>query len=288
MLWRESVSEILEDESPFRESIFLNIHALHTGYGKDLDPAVMNTDAFYAFHSIFEFCAFSEVQFLNLMEERIKEYWIKDYAEYCEKPPSRGNPSLKSLEIMRTRIVKHMSQIQMTLRVIRIRGDSRWPRTTDRVDVEIAIKAANQLESDFDYLLFRARNVRDSISDLISHCRACQAANAHTDYTPLAIALIYMTLLIFTTSFFSMNFKGLENLSVWVYFVLATGLIIALTTALWLWPKLHDSLGPFSWKAPQKKPIESMDSESEKTEKRATPTHFPKSWLHRRRTTLPV
>ena len=279
-----------------------NSRLFQTCYGENLNPGLKVVDAFYAFHEIFEACAFSELQFLNLMEKQVNQYWAKRLTEYHKEATTQGDPTLVSLERTRMHIEEHVQRLQATLRLIEHRGDPQWPRATAGKDVEKAEAAARQLEEDFHYLVDRARIIRDKYLDLIGHLHASQKAipetdynlqapqkvTPQTDYTKPVMALVLIAFQIFLTSFFSMNFKELQNLSVWIYFVVSTPLVLSLTTVFFFWSKLSSFASTFNRNPERKERSTSIRHEPEKTEDRPFSTRFHLPVLYRRRTTLPV
>ena len=258
-----------------------------------MNQELIKIDAFYAFHEIFEFCAFSEVQFLNLIQKQVEQHQTEKYMKNSRKLVDKSDFSIRSLNRYKTTVEKHISQIKMTLDVVRSRGDREWPRAIDHIYRERTEAAARQLEDDFEHLLSRAKNIGEKLDDCIyesllennkAQTATAETATAQTGYPTPMMALLCIALPIYITSFFSMNFKELQNLSVWIYFVVSTPLMLSLITVLVFWSKLSN-LVP----SPNRKEIlTSMEQESEKTEERATPTRFQKSWLRRRRTRLPV
>ena len=253
-----------------------------------MDPELIRIDAFYAFHEIFEFCAFSEVQFLNLMQKQVEQHQSEKYMKRSRESADGSNFSIRSLNRQKTMVEKHISQLQMTLNVVRSRGDRQWPRAIDYIYRERTEAAARQLEDDFVHLLSRAKNIGEKVDDCIYGSlledNKAQTATAQTGYPTPVIAWVCFGLPIYITSFFSMNFKELQNLSVWIYFVVSTPLMLSLITVFVYWSKLSN-LVP----SPDRKDVPtSTDPESEKIKERATPTRFPKSWLRRRRARLPV
>lgn len=272
----------LENNTPGihpKDPVYQSAQLLHTSYGGNLDPELTRIDAFYAFHKIFEFCAFSELQFLNLMEKQIEQYQIENCMKHNKKRTTGSDLSLESLQRFKTLVRKHIWQLEKTISVIYNEGDPDWPRATHPRDIRTTRVAAYQLREDYQHLLSRAIDIRQRCSDSIAQRIA---ESAQTDYTRPVMALVCITFLTFTTSFFSMNFKELQNLSVWIYFVVSTPFILGLTTVFFFWPKLIDFNSSPIWSRPGERPPTSMDPGfGEKDEERSTPARFPKSRLHR-------
>ena len=190
-------------------------------YGRELDSRVVGVDAFYALHGLFQFTSFSEAQFLNLMEAQLK----------TPSPAITVSKlfMLKNLRSNQSILRQHAEQLRQTISVIRARGFPEWPKCNDDWGaLKVANHAAIQLETDFYYLLDRAVHLMsmylDTINDMESAMRLQQLQKDET----LKHGVLVMLLLIFTTSFFGMNFKqfGIGTLQLWLYPTVAFPLLI--------------------------------------------------------------
>ena len=291
VLYRRKIAlKATEHRQPPIHPVSQTAQLLHTCYGRDMDPELARIDAFYAFHEIFEFCAFSEVQFLNFMEKQLEQYHTEKYAEHRRKSANGRHMSIGFLHRCMTTINKHISQIETTLDLVRSRGDPHWPRATHYTYTEKVEAAVRQLKVDFEHLLSRAKKIEENLSYSIFvsllESNSAHMATAQTNYTKSVIALVLIAFLIFTTSFFSMNFRELQDLSVWIYFVASTVLTLPLAIMLIYRSKLRNLVSMSNSKGSGKDFPTPVDLESEKTKEQARSTRIPR--LYRRRTTLPV
>ena len=266
-----------------KDSVDQSAQLLHKCYSENMDPELTRTDAFYAFHNIFEFCAFSELQFLNRTGKQIEQYQIENPMKHYRKSTRGSDSLLESLKSLKMLVESHIWQLETTLSVIRRRGDPNWPRATLPRDMKITKAAARQLEDDYEHLLSRARGIRERFSDSIAQSIAERAQN---DYTKPVMALVSIASLIFTTSFFSMNFTELQDLSVWIYFVASTP-FLGLSTAYFFRSELIDMNSLPGRSQPGKK-LPTEPEFGEKDEERATTARHPKSRLHRLRKALHI
>ena len=267
-------------QKPPNSSVSQTAQLLHTCYGRDTDPELARIDAFYAFHEIFEFCAFSEVQFLNLMEKELDRYKLEKYTEHRRKSADGSGWSIASLNRYKMTIEKHVSQLELTLDVVKSKGDSHWPRakraTIATTDMKRIKAAARQLQRDYEHLLSRAITLReklkDSILESILESDKSQKVTAQTDRKepgkkpgkelPTSMDPLPPSM--------DPRFEKMEERPK------PSGLLKSLL------PR----------KKPGKKPGKvlhtSMDPRFEKIKERAEPTRPLKSLLSRRRSTLPV
>lgn len=207
---------------------------LSQDYGKFLHFQTAQSDPFYALHEVFKFCASSEAQFLNMMQHILAS---ETGYSALQKSPTLSN-LLYSQEILES----HRTQIRNTLEVIRLRGNSTWPRATDIVQRNKADDAAESLQRDYEELLFR-------VGVLLSGCEngmkvmmnqasikeselALKQGGRVAKLTMLAFFYIPFS---FTTSFFGMNFTELGgggDLRIWIWF--ATSIPVFLFTLIFL------------------------------------------------------
>lgn len=206
---------------------------LHRHLGENLENEISRTDAFYAFHDIFQFCASTENELLNLLERQLEPTW----ALSLSPDASAQSPgiSLGELEQNSSLLEKHIWQLDLTLAIIWRQGNPTWPRASEPANFAKAKAAAGQLEEDFQYLHLRAKNIQDRYQFTILARREREKAKPDTDNKKHSTVLLYIALLIFATTFFSMNFTELQDLSIWIYFLFATTLTIGVVTVISFW-----------------------------------------------------
>ena len=233
---------------------YQSAQTLHKHYGEDLDDQTMGADAFYAFHGLFQFCAFSEIQFLNLMEKQLS-LWRSD------RDNTRKNGTAfdyEKLEQTRLLLEDHLTYLEETIEIIKRPKSPDWPVATEKSDIDKTEVAARQLLTDYTYLQHRARRLLRLYEDknLVPKMNT-----STTPYSPNALrnklsSVGHTTLLlpILVATFFSMNFRELQDLSVWLYF--PTLLLLALAVLFsplfsWFLRHLKEPHWPFE-KEPKK------------------------------------
>lgn len=199
-------------------------------YGKLLDQETMMMDPFYAVNDLFRFSAFSEVQFLNLMEAKVKQ-------EIGHSSLSKEKPTLSNLLYYQELVDAHLSYLCATAEVIKHQGGLRWPHVSEqnRRQHEKGKAATESLLKDFKYLMQRAEsllsrcakgmNVIMNDVNLAESKRAISQARGVAKLTLIAFFYIPLS---FTTSFFGMNFAELGNgtLSLWIWFAASIPIFI--------------------------------------------------------------
>lgn len=185
----------------------------------------MILDPFYAITDLFQFCAFSEVQFMNIMEAKIKE--DTDHGSLRER-----NPTLSNLLYCREIIQEHLTRLQGTVKVIKRPGGHLWPHVGEDHPHQFkkASRARESLLEDYEHLVERAETLLDRCSKgmdvimsnaiLAESRRGMAQAQAVAKLTLIAFFFIPLS---FTSSLFSMNFAGFEQGfgQIWLWFVVS-------------------------------------------------------------------
>jgi hypothetical protein len=197
-------------------------------FGRRLDRAVAASNPFYAFSDIFRFCAFSEVQFLNMLESKID----RDLSHTVLV--KQENPTISNLLYNQQALDRHRVRIEEMLECLRAthEGSSPWPQpTAAELNDEQRAKAEtslNKLRLDYEYLLARTLAISDKANRgmqvvmnnvMIGESqRAIAQAAGVAKLTRLAFIFIPLS---FVCSFFGMNFDqlGSGNLNLWVWVV---------------------------------------------------------------------
>ena len=194
---------------------------LQQHYGTELDASIVGVDAFYALHGLFRFTAFSEAQFLNLMETQLEK-------RSSSSSETSRTSILKNFQNNQSILRQHVDQLQETLEVIQRRGNPKWPKAKQGSAERKALTAADQLENDFHYLRYRAQHLANMYTDAIATMQHNMLIQQSQKNAILIRNVLIMLLLIFTTSFFGMNFKqfGVGTLQLWVYPAVALPLFI--------------------------------------------------------------
>jgi hypothetical protein len=211
---------------------------MSVNYGRSLDMEVMSSNPFYALTELFAFTAFSEVQFLNMIEAKLKqegEFTIIDNLLYNKKV-----------------LEEHVHNIGETVSFIKLYQENDLSRLSSLSGEaqEKVLASTKMLLRDFEYLHERAKqlstycdrgmNIVMNNSMLLESKRAIQQAERVAKLTRLAFFFIPLS---FTASFFGMNFRELGTgiLSIWVWFVASLPIffisILVLTVDVSEWGK---------------------------------------------------
>lgn len=196
----------------------LSLLPLH--YGSQLEKTLARQDAFYALSEVFRFAAASEVQFLNLIQNRIENELsfvaLKDIG-------GRNAISLLNLKYLKSQLTSHARNLTENVSTFENLKILDWPRTVSvTIDQTIAL-----LITDFRYLLKR-------VEDLANECesgmttltnssvmeetrRSAELSVVVWRYTAVAVVFVPLS---FVCSFFGMNFAemGQGELRLWIWF----------------------------------------------------------------------
>ena len=202
------------------------------------DSQAAMEDAFYALNAVFQQAAFSEVQFINLMEWQIdKEIGVLALER-------NGNPSLDNLQFFRSILDRHVRQIRDVLRTIKRQGGGSWPSATKLKSQKTCSEAVDRLIDDYDGLLTRALELCERCTQgmgvmmnraiVAESKKAIDQAERLKKLTLLASFFIPLS---FTTSLFGTNFSEIapgNYLSIWVFFAVSIP-VVALSYCFYIW-----------------------------------------------------
>lgn len=212
---------------------------LRRNYGNLLDWPTMKADPFYALHEIFECCAASELQFLNLVENRLSR------ETSYEALLAKDTVSLSNLLYTREILQAHTQRLEENLEKIKCRGSSQWPHPPENSEPgKKAKEAADVLLRDYEFLLAKAQNLAQrcerSMTVIMNNAniaeshRAMEQAKRVGKLTMLAFFYVPLS---FTASFFGMNFEQFgagPYLGIWVWFVVTVPVMI-MSIAFYRW-----------------------------------------------------
>lgn len=202
----------------FRQSAGL----LPLGYGKTLDEDTTGSDSFYAVHELFAFKAFSEVQFLNVVEAVLAP-------ETGHMILRQQQPTLSNLLYHKELLLSHAEELRSNISAIQFRGSDQWPKASaDRAE-QVASTSAQKLLHDFHVLLQRTELLLDrcdqGMSIIMNNAMLAESKRAISQAKlvgRLTLLAYFYIPLSFTCSFFGMNFVQFNSgseLSLWIYFV---------------------------------------------------------------------
>lgn len=229
-----------EDHSGSASNTYQSASSLYKHYGRTLNQEVLKVDAFYACTELFSFSAFSESQFLNMVEQIITRSRDTPHTSSFSLPQSRSMQStLDTLQFAKSVADDHIQKLRRTISCIKSRGGPTWPRASDTKHKEITNAAASQLLEDYEDLLQRAQRLSQICADqtllLMNNAMLAQSgqnilqAERVARLTLLAFLFIPVS---FTCSIFGMNVVELVNdqgprLSIWVWVVASLPMFVA-------------------------------------------------------------
>jgi Mg2+ and Co2+ transporter CorA len=195
---------------------------LHLDFGHSLRMSLMAEDPFYALTEVFAIAATSQNQLLNMVEHKLAQHTQQSITDFDALPNLRY---LKSVLLRQTEQTKQVCQSIQNIE------DSKWPRSSGPA----ATRARNIVKQDYDHICEHARDLdrrcQEAITVLMSSVTIHDAKEAMAQASRVAkltfLAFVFVPLS-FTTSFFGMNFRELEDLSIWKW--VAITLPIMLTT----------------------------------------------------------
>lgn len=225
---------IAHDRRPTKE-MEQSASLIHLGYGKRLDKQIMAQDPFYALHELFINCAYSEAQFLNVIESKIRE----DTA--AELIPDR-NVSPANMIFFQGLLDRHAESLRRSIMAINSREDAGWPRPTDTALRQKSTAFTHTLLQDFRSLLNRTEIMSDlcksrlhilmSRAGIVESNKAIEQAKEVTKLTRLAFVFVPLS---FVSSFFGMNlgpFVDRPAYGLWIFFAISGPLVLLLLVSL--------------------------------------------------------
>ncbi|KAH1982797.1 hypothetical protein KXW88_003989 [Aspergillus fumigatus] len=218
---RERAAEEADTDGPKpSERMVQSACLLHLDYGLDLDKALAAGNSFYALHEILVFAAFSENQFLNMLETKLLNELDPTFLVH------QKNPTLSNLLYHQRILDRHIQRIKDNLAAFKGNGSLGWPRSAlEPGKQRIVDDVAETLIGDYEYLLSRSLTLSGQCSRgmqvvmnnaMIKESRdAMSQAEGVVKLTRLAFIFVPLT---FTASFFGMNFAqfGQGHLSLWI------------------------------------------------------------------------
>ncbi|KAF2117000.1 hypothetical protein BDV96DRAFT_17233 [Lophiotrema nucula] len=224
------VSSMDRNQSSMPQSASL----LHLDYGRGLDRTALAQDPLYALYELFTFAAFSEVQFLNMLDSKMK--LELDHLALIRQEST----TLSNLVYHQQVLDRHITRIRENLTWIEKTCSS---NALERDKSKEGMVAANTLRQDYQHLLERAQGLLEQCNRgmqivmnnaMVKESReAIRQAEGVAKLTRLAFIFIPLS---FTCSFFGMNFAqfGTGNLAIWVWFVVSLP-IVTLSLFLMRW-----------------------------------------------------
>ncbi|KAL8708083.1 MAG: hypothetical protein Q9225_007658 [Loekoesia sp. 1 TL-2023] len=209
---------------PFAQSAAL----LTRNYGKSLDTKLMAIDPFYALHELFLFCAFSQSQYFNMLESKLK-------ADTRAQTSSQQVTDVSNLLYRQSILERHSGRLRETIAIIETRSSLYRSQSSDSSADAVTYQAAKTLLVNYQQLLARAESLSMQCQaqvtllmnrNIIAESnKAIQQAQEVTKLTRLAFLFVPLS---FTASFCGMNLWPFipNGTSIWWWFAISTPLII--------------------------------------------------------------
>ena len=237
-----SFPDIASSSSPFAQSS----GRLISEYGKTLDTKLMAIDPFYALHELFLFCAFSQTQYLNLLESKLASETASQASS--EKIEDQSH-LLHHQQILQT----HAGRLRENIATIKQRSSLNQPRTTDNLADNTQQQAARLLLTNYEHLLSQAERLstqcQAQMALLMNHAmiaesnKAINQAREVTNLTRLAFVFVPLS---FTASLCGMNLRPFVSSahSIWWWFTISTPLLlVSLVVMKWdivlIWEQVY-------------------------------------------------
>ena len=219
-----SFPDIASSSSPFAQSSA----RLISEYGKTLDTKLMAIDPFYALHELFLFCAFSQTQYLNLLESKLA-------SETASQASSEKIEDQSHLLHHQQILQNHAGRLRENIATIKQRSSLNQPRPTDNLADKTRQQAARLLLTNYEHLLSQAERLstqcQAQMTLLMNYAmiaesnKAINQAREVTNLTRLAFVFVPLS---FTASICGMNLRPFVSNahSIWWWFTIATPLLL--------------------------------------------------------------
>ena len=237
-----SLPDTASSPSPFAQSSA----RLSSEYGKTLDTKLMALDPFYSLHELFLFCAFSQVQYLNMLESRLA-------SETASQALSEKIEDQSHLLHYQQTLQVHAGRLRETIATIEHRSSLNQPRLAESTADNTQQQAARSLLTNYQHLLSRTERLsaqcQARMALLMNRAmitesnKAINQAQEVTNLTRLAFVFIPLS---FTASVCGMNLEpflpNAHSISLWL-FISAPILLISLVFMKWdivkLWKGMY-------------------------------------------------
>lgn len=190
---------------------------LHISYGASLDPKLMAGDPFYALSEAFALAAASLKQYLNLIEQKLEQV-AQDSGEDFNPLPS---PRYFKRVLLRLR-----PQIRVTLNSIQNAQSPEWPSTKS----ECTERSRSAVERDWKHLERVSHALDNRCQEAITATVTTQDAKKTLARAEWVARLTFLATIFvplsFVTSFFGMNLKELDDLSIWQWVTISISIMM--------------------------------------------------------------
>jgi hypothetical protein len=219
---------------------------LHLDYARHIDPEIATADPFFALQDIFRFAAFSESQFLNVVQMSV----LNEVA--ATSILQHRDPSISNLLHLKQILERHIQRLKENITFLENYQEPQLIRPLPLEKTEKSRHAVRTLRRDFHSLIEQAQHLSKQCergmdvvmsNTVIRESRDAMAqAEGVAKLTRLAFVFIPLSLV---TSFFGMNFVELiggDGLSIWVFF-LTSAPVLLISFAFLKFEKVN----PWAW-----------------------------------------
>ena len=219
---------------------------LHLDYARHIDPEIATADPFFALQDVFRFAAFSESQFLNIVQLSVH----KEVA--ATSIMQQRDPSISNLLHLKQILERHTQRLKENITFLENYQEPQLIRELPPEKTEKSRHVIRTLLRDFHALTEQAQRLSKQCergmdvvmsNTVIRESREAMAqAEGVAKLTRLAFIFIPLSLV---TSVFGMNFTELNTgseLSIWVFFVASAPVLII----SWAFLKF-DKINPSTW-----------------------------------------
>ncbi|EKG17377.1 Mg2+ transporter protein CorA-like/Zinc transport protein ZntB [Macrophomina phaseolina MS6] len=226
----------IPEESRPEGGLIQSSSLLPLDYGRSLDESVAARDPFYAVSELFTFCAFSESQFLNMIQSKLDSSVNEE--ENWKRPLD-----LSDLLYMQRTVKRHMERLRDSIDAIEAHGNTSWPRSDEQKHLDKAEAVVGTLTTQYNKLLRRAESLSMQLEDQTRFLtnqamidEATRARNQATEVTKLTRLAFFYIPISFVASFFGMNLDPLTDApnSLFWFFVISVP-VLSLSMAFMQW-----------------------------------------------------
>jgi len=203
---------------------------LHLDYARHIDPEIATADPFFALQDVFRFAAFSESQFLNIVQLSVH----KEVA--ATSIMQQRDPSISNLLHLKQILERHAQRLKENITFLENYQEPQLIQELPPEKTEKSRHVVRTLLRDFHTLAEQAQHLSKQCergmdvvmsNTVIRESREAMAqAEGVAKLTRLAFIFIPLSLV---TSVFGMNFTELNSgseLSIWVFFVASAPVLI--------------------------------------------------------------
>lgn len=196
---------------------------LHLNYGRTLERKLLAADPFHSLYELFQYCAFSENQFINLLDEQLSDNNKTSSTVY--------NNDSAELDITQANILYFKDIVERQIERLHTTVEMLERRMNEDLQLEESLqrlryKYFETLTQNYKYLLRRAQALNSrsqSLMTLLSHRASIVESNKQIkqaeDMAKLTRLAFVFVPLSFIASFFGMNLQPIvqQGYQLWLW-----------------------------------------------------------------------